>query len=213
MTDCPRSTDQLHEALSQTLFAAQLIAGNLVRQAEVAPTADADGLASTARTLERLSRGALAELRMLRFALHPEALADQRMAELLRPAVEALTCRGDIQVHARLEGDDALPPAARAGLYRIATELLTNLARHSGARQAWVSWTPAAPAGPTLCVRDDGRGFDPATTTLPGGGLARVREACDALGATCQLRSGPGGGTEACIILPVPYSCPADPAD
>ena len=83
----------LHDAVTQTLFAANLLAGTLAR---------ADGMNDSARgqvqTLERLNRSALAEMRMMLFELQPEALHGVRLADLLHHAVEALAGRGGVTV-------------------------------------------------------------------------------------------------------------------
>jgi len=196
-----RIARELHDAVSQTLFAANVIAGTLARQAERGAGTDVAALARQARSLEQLNRGALAEMRMLLFELRPDALEGQALPELLKHPIEALACRGDIVVEADIATSDPLAPGQRAQVYRIAQELLTNLARHSAARHAWVRWQPDAPEGPTLRIRDDGQGFDTSAARPGHFGLDNVRTRAAEIGARVRLTSAPGAGTEVCIVL------------
>jgi two-component system NarL family sensor kinase len=58
----------------------------------------------------------------------------------------------------------------------------------------------------TLCVRDDGVGFDPAILAGVAQqghfGLKQMRERVEHLQGSFALRTQPGGGTEICVILP-----------
>lgn len=208
------AAEVLHDAVAQSLFAASLMAGTLARQAERGEIADPAALAGQARLLERLNRGALAEMRMLQFELRPETLENQTLPELLRHPIEALACRGDIVVEADIAPEDGLAPAVRAQVYRIAQELLANLARHSGARRAWVRWQPDAPAGPTLEVRDDGQGFDPADIGPASQGLALTSTRAARIGARMQFVSRPGAGTAVRLVLaPALPDIPPAPQD
>jgi signal transduction histidine kinase len=211
---CTRQALALHDAVSQTLFAAHVVAGTLAQQAAQGHEIDRATLAHQARALERLNRGALAELRMLWFELQPDALGAQPLSMLLRSPIDALACRGDTAVHATLEGGDALAAPVRQALYRMARELLSNLARHSEARNAWVDWSPAAPGGATLQVRDDGQGFDPAAPDTTWLGLDTVRQCARQIGARVDLSTAPGQGTTVTVTVapattPSTYPVPA----
>ncbi|MBL8327015.1 MAG: sensor histidine kinase [Rubrivivax sp.] len=196
-----RLARDLHDAVSQTLFAANLLAGTLARDTTLPPAAR-----EQAATLSRLNQGALAEMRMLMFELKPDALATLPLAELLQQAASALAARGglDVQVHL----DPADPPAAtRLHLYRLAQEALSNVARHSGAHHVHLGWhSPVAGQG-VLSVRDDGHGFD-TTAPHPGHyGLAHMHERAALLGGTLRLDSAPGEGTS--VAVEVSWDAPA----
>lgn len=185
-----RIARDLHDAVSQTLFASQLLAGTMSR-AEGASAAWRE----QAVALEKLNRSALAELRMMLFELRPEALHGVGLAELLQHAVEALAGRGEVEVVASIDSRNP-PQAMRIELYRVAQEALSNVGRHSGASHAQVSWSVPEPGQGVLRVADDGRGFDP-EAGYPGHlGLVHLRERAAALGAELTIRSAPGEGTE-----------------
>jgi signal transduction histidine kinase len=190
-----RIARELHDAVSQTLFAANLVAGTLAR----APAVD-DATRQQALTLERLNRSALAEMRMLLFELRPDALADARLSELLQHAVEALNGRGNIEITTDLASDVGLaqgpPTAQRVQLYRVAQAALSNIGRHSGAHHVHVSWTVPHPGFGVLRIADDGRGFDAELPREGHFGVDNIRDRANELGATLQFNTAPGQGTE-----------------
>src|SRR5262249_6650011 len=90
--------------------------------------------------------------------------------------------------------------------YRIATEAVTNVARHAGARTATVTLN-AAEDVLHVEVTDDGRGVSP--TNRAGVGLTSMRERAEELGGTCALRPRPGGGSIVSAHLPLTGPMPA----
>jgi signal transduction histidine kinase len=193
-----RLARDLHDAVSQTLFAANLVAGTLARDPALPGAA-----AQQVHTLERLNAGALAEMRMLMFELRPDALEGARLAELLQHASAALAARGEVAIEIDIDAAEP-PPAQRIEVYRIAQEALSNVARHSGARHVQLQWKLLAPGRGRLAVRDDGHGFD-SDQPHPGHfGLGNMRERAAALGGTFELTSAPGQGTS--VALEVQWS-------
>jgi signal transduction histidine kinase len=196
-----RIARDLHDAVSQTLFAANVIAGTLSRlAARVAEGEDglnATALQEQAAALERLNKGALSEMRLLMYELRPDALQHLPLAELLQHALDALACRGTIEVSQRLTGEDRLPSKIRIHLYRIAQEALSNIARHSGAGHAVVEWIVSESGkGGRLRIADDGHGFTPGASPPGHFGLSNMVERAAEIGATWSLTSGPEEGTE-----------------
>lgn len=72
---------------------------------------------------------------------------------------------------------------------------MANAARHSGATRATVTLTYVEDQV-RLDIRDDGRGFDPATTRY-GRGIAGMRERLTADGGTLDVETRPGAG---CVV-------------
>jgi PAS domain S-box-containing protein len=84
---------------------------------------------------------------------------------------------------------------AGVALYRITQECLTNVARHSGSRQANVSLLGRSEML-HLTISDTGRGFD--TEPLPTGGglgLVSIRERARMIGGEVRIASVPQRGT------------------
>lgn len=196
-----RIARDLHDAVSQTLFAANLMAGTMAKLLRQDTPIDAAALATKAAALERLNRGALAEMRLLMFELRPDAIEQTKIPELLHQVTEAIACRGEIAVRERLARDDALAAPVRVHLYRIAQEALSNVVRHSGARSVDVEWRFDAGAGSALRIADDGKGFDPDEARPGHFGLGNMRARAAEIGASFTLTSRPGAGTELLVQL------------
>lgn len=92
-------------------------------------------------------------------------------------------------------------PIARA-LFFTVQEALANVARHARASQVTISARRNAETV-SICVVDDGRGFDVdvrAQTT--GHGLANMRARAEEQGGEFAVESEPGEGTRICLQLP-----------
>lgn len=119
-------------------------------------------------------------------ALGPDYLVDQLIGE-----VEA---NFEIDVHPYIGASpEVLTAAELAGAYRVVSEAMWNAAKHSGARNIWVStrWV-----GSVLLVkvRDDGHGFDEALVR-EGYGFALMRSRARDIGAALDIISKPPRGT------------------
>jgi two-component system nitrate/nitrite sensor histidine kinase NarX len=185
-----RLARDLHDAVTQTLFSASLIAEVLPRIWE----RDQEQGRARLAELRELTRGALAEMRTLLLELRPAALIEARLSDLLRQLGESITGRARVPVTVDVEGDGQVPVEVKVALYRIAQESLNNVAKHSGATQATVRLR-CAPDGVQLCVRDDGRGFDPTHISSDHLGLGIMRERAEAIHATLRIDSQSGQGT------------------
>jgi signal transduction histidine kinase/streptogramin lyase len=195
-----RLARELHDAVTQTLFSASLVA-------EALPTAwekDQQEGRELLKELRGLSRGALAEMRSLLLELRPSALVETRLGDLLRQLGEATSGRAGIPVCVQVEGQAELPPYVHITFYRIAQEALNNIVKHARARQADVrliyfnqdidsdsTWLKVE-----LTIWDDGRGFDPAQIPHNRLGLGIMLERAQAIGARLTITSQPGRGTE-----------------
>jgi nitrate/nitrite-specific signal transduction histidine kinase len=201
-----RLARDLHDAVTQTLFSASLIAEVLPRLWERNPDEGQRRLGE----LQELTRGALAEMRTLLLELRPSALVDAQLGDLLRQLAESITGRARVPVTVTVEGQRPLPSEVKVALYRIAHEALNNVAKHAGASQATVNLrcTPPAPpeiggkqrGGVELHVSDDGRGFDPEGISPESLGLGIMRERAEAIGATLTVESEIGRGTEVMVV-------------
>ena len=187
---------ELHDAVSQNLFASNLLARALARD----PGAD-ETVRVQARALESLNRSALAEMRMMLFELRPEALESVRMPELLQQTVEALEGRGGVQVHTQVEDTWPLGTAQRVEVYRIAQAALSNIARHSGAGQVRLQWLAPLDGPARLHISDDGCGFTSLIAANARGGLTHMRQRAQRLNAEFGIHSAPGEGTLITLTL------------
>jgi signal transduction histidine kinase/DNA-binding NarL/FixJ family response regulator len=189
-----RLARDLHDAVTQTLFSASLIAEALPQVWERLPEEGRRGL----EELRQLTRGALAEMRTLLLELRPAALTEKPLRELLRHLTEAVASQTRIDVLLTTEGDCPLPPDVRVALYRIAQESLNNVAKHAEAAQVTVDlscWDKQA----TLRICDDGLGFDLEAHEGGGLGIGIMNERARKVAAALKIDSRPGHGTEVTV--------------
>ena len=189
-TERSRLARDLHDSVTQSLFAASLKAEAIRRRWR--PTTDE--ARENVEDVERLARGALAEMRTLLIEMRPDALADASLTMLLEQLAAATEGGSRVVVHHEVLGSRQLPREVSVALFRIAQEALQNVSRHSGAGEAWVMLDMTGP-GARLTVRDDGHGFDEANVTPEHFGLAMMRERAEDAGLVVSVVSGPGAGT------------------
>jgi PAS domain S-box-containing protein len=192
-----RLSQELHDAVNQTLWTAALTADSLLREVD-----EGTPLHARLERLRQLTSGAQAEMRTLLLELRPQEVVEIELPELLEQLIAAMECRKKMNVTVRLEPVD-LDAATRVAFYRIAQEALTNITRHAAASVVSIALTRAksaaaaiSPTGVELRIVDNGRGFD--TGNVPPGhlGLSIMKERAEAVGAQLVIRSAPGHGTE-----------------
>lgn len=198
-----RLARDLHDAVSQTLFSASLIAEVLPRIYGKNPEMGRQRL----EELRQLTRGALAEMRTLLLELRPAALAQASLPELLRQLSEAVIGRARIPVELVVDGCGQLPAEVRVAVYRIAQEALNNVVKHARASKARVCLTCDSRVL-RLEVEDDGAGFDPEAAGSGRLGMGIMRERADAVGARLTVTSAPSQGCLVVLIWPLPIEQP-----
>jgi ligand-binding sensor domain-containing protein/signal transduction histidine kinase len=192
-----RLARDLHDAVSQTLFSASLIAEVLPRLWE----RNQDEGRRRLEEVRELTRGALAEMRTLLLELRPSALIEAEIGDLLRQLAESITGRARVPVTLEVKGEPScsLPPDVKVVLYRIAQEALNNVAKHAEASQAMVS-LQCQDEQVELRVSDDGRGFDLKSIPTESLGLGIMRERAETIGAELTVESEAGQGTVITVV-------------
>jgi PAS domain S-box-containing protein len=185
-----RLARELHDAVTQTLFSATLIAEIIPELWEKDPAEARRRLTE----LHHLSRGALAEMRTLLVELRPNALIEVPLPSLLRQLVEAYSGQSRIRIDLNIDGSRKLPPDVQVAAYRIAQEALNNVIKHSQAAEAYLTLRLGDVV--RLVIVDNGAGFDPLTVTADHLGLKIMRERAEAIGAKLTVYSEPGDGTQ-----------------
>lgn len=211
-----RLARELHDAVTQTLFSASLLA-------EAIPMAWEMDQAEGKRLLQelrQLSRGALAEMRTLLLELRPGVLKEADLGELLHQLADAMTGRTGIPVSVTVRGRCKLPSDVHVALYRIAQEALNNVVKHARAGRVEIELRRSdAPAGGAngrassqaeLVICDDGIGFDPGEVTPDHLGLNIIRERAQAIAAALTIDSAPGCGTRLVVRWPDPARMPGE---
>jgi signal transduction histidine kinase len=183
----------IHDGAQQQLVALKLRLGLAESLAEKDPAATRKALGELAMQTQE----ALEDLRDLARGIYPPLLADQGLAA----ALGAQAKRSAIDVVVEPDGIGRYSQAAEAATYFCCLEALQNVAKYAGASQATVRlWQEDGILA--FSVRDDGRGFDPASTGY-GTGLQGMADRLSALGGSLEVESAVGTGTVVTGRIPV----------
>lgn len=185
-----RLARDLHDAVTQTLFSASLIADTLPHLWAI-DRADAERRLAQ---LAQLTRGALAEMRTLLIELRPARLVEADIASLLQQLVDAGQGRSQVTVALKTQGPCDLPPDVKIVCYRVTQEALNNIIKHAEATHAFINLR-CTEAEVMLHILDDGRGFDPADIPPGHFGVQIMAERAASIGAALAVDSEPGEGT------------------
>jgi signal transduction histidine kinase len=154
-----------------------------------------EGLPGSAAELSEGLKDVSDELREVSRGIHPTILTEAGLG----PALRALARRSNVPIDLDVRLDERLPAAVEAAAYYVASEALTNVAKHAQANV--VELNAARESGVlSLEVRDDGIGGVDASR---GSGILGLTDRVEALGGTISIASPSDGGTTLCIRLPV----------
>jgi two-component system NarL family sensor kinase len=140
---------------------------------------------------------AIEEIRRMVYAMRPPALDELGLVPALRQQAVGMRNRDGRPVAVSVSAPELpdLPAAVEVAAYRIATEALANVARHSTSASAAVR-IDATHGELRLEVADSGTSDD----WRPGVGLASMRERATELGGTLSAGPGPHGGTVSAVL-------------
>jgi len=164
--------------------------------------AAAQGAGRRARDGRRASRQALAnaqrgmnEMRELARGIHPRILS----SEGLKPALATLARCCPVPVTVEMQTDARLPENVEVTAYYVASEALTNVAKHAQASAVRMA-VDVDDTCVAVTIRDDGTGgADPRR----GSGLVGLRDRVAALGGALTVDSEPGAGTVLTARIPM----------
>ena len=191
---------ELHDEFGQILTAMGAMLGRARHQAPEKSELRADLL-----EVREIAQGALDKVRSLSQALHPVMLEEaglEATIEWYLPVVERQTGVG-ISYEKTIAKDGAacaVSGDAAVHVYRVLQEALNNVARHSGAKRAWVRLKFDLDAL-VLEIEDHGSGFAPSRERR-GIGMVAMRERAELLGGRIAFERPVEGG--ALVRLTVP---------
>lgn len=181
----------LHDGLGPTLSGIALTAD----AARNSIATDPEGADALLAGLRRDAATAVGEIRRLVYDMRPPALDELGLVPALRQQVASVRNAVGQPMQVIVDAPDLapLPAAVEVAAYRIATEAVSNAARHSGTDRAWVHLdldldgdvleVQVRDAG---CVEGD---------WVPGVGLSSMRERAAEVGGTLQVINGAKGTT------------------
>jgi signal transduction histidine kinase len=193
---------ELHDETLQ-----ELVALKMMLEAAAQAASHEDASVTIAGALDRVARG-IEDLQGLIAELRPAALDQLGLGPALESLVERVAAQSSLDLEARIQlaydagrASTRLDPDLEGAVYRLVQEALNNVVKHAGARRVTVDVTENA-SRVRVAVRDDGRGFDPATP-VRGFGLVGMRERMATVAGTVEVRSEPGAGTLVRAEMPV----------
>jgi PAS domain S-box-containing protein len=185
---------ELHDEIGQTLTAAKI---NLKIIAPDVPPQSISRLDDSIELLDRLLR----QVRELSLDLRPPLLDELGLVPTLRWLVDQQAQRAGLRVTftTNVNGLE-IDPGVQTACFRVAQEAITNIIRHSGAKNVAVE-VRCEPERLMLSVRDDGAGFDPAVIQQRPAqdfslGLVSMKERALLGRGGFEVHSAPGQGTE-----------------
>ena len=185
-----RLARDLHDAVTQTLFSATMIADVLPKIWNRNPEEGQRRL----EELRQLTSGALSEMRTLLVELRPSALDDTDLGDLIGHQINAFTTRTRIRVTFKRNCVQNPPPEIKEMFYRIVQEAFNNIAKHAEAETVSVQLDCQGDRA-KIVIQDDGIGFDPEAAQKEGLGLGIMHERARSAGASLEITSHLNGGT------------------
>ena len=148
------------------------------------------------------ARQGLDEARRSITSLRTSPLENRSLAEALGALSRQFTADTGVRVRVDMSDVGPLPADTESELFRIASEALTNVRKHSGAREA--SLRLDTPRGRLrLTVADAGVGFRMRGARRRGFGLLGIEDRARVVGGRATIRSAPGRGTTVTVTVPL----------
>jgi signal transduction histidine kinase len=180
----------LHDGIQQRLVSLALKAGTIA----MLPPQPVGKIRGELSLLADGLGTALDELRELSHGIHPAILSEAGLG----PALEALARRSAVPVELQVNPGPRLGQHIEAAGYYIASEAITNVAKHAQATVIAIR-LDGSDGALTLSITDDGiGGADPGR----GSGIIGLKDRVEALGGTISVLSPPGHGTTLHIQIP-----------
>ncbi len=190
---------ELHDEIGQVLT------GLSYQLASVQAQPGDAALAEAQATVQALTN----QVRQLSLELRPVMLDSYGLLAAIKWYIERFQPRTGITVHLRHDGSDRrFAPEVEIAAFRVVQEALTNVARHAGVTEAWV--TLFGERSLLVIIHDQGQGFAPGRST-ESSGLGGMRERVTLLGGTFVLETAPGAGVHITAEFPL-ESAPGEPA-
>jgi signal transduction histidine kinase len=187
---------ELHDEFGQILTAMGSMLG---RAGAHAP--EGSSLRSDLQEVRQIAQDTLDRVRTLSQALHPVMLDEAGLEPTLDWYIPTVERQTGIAISYEKQGVAFdVNGSAAVQIYRVLQEGLNNVARHSGAKQAWVRLR-FLPATLELEVEDHGVGFQQ-RPAKQGIGLVAMRERSELMAGRIEFSTPTAGGTLLHLTVP-----------
>jgi signal transduction histidine kinase len=190
---------ELHDEFGQIFTAVGTLLGRVKRN--LPPDSP---MVTDLEEVRGIAQQTLEKIRVQSRLLHPVILDDFGLEKALEWFVEQFGRQHGIDARFESRGPiGVVPPEATIHIYRIVQEALTNVSRHSGAKDARVRLAQRD-GRIELEIEDHGRGLPQGSDKVDRGiGLVSMRERAELMRGTFSLRPAPGGGLVVSVRVPI----------
>lgn len=192
-----RLARELHDAVSQQLFAIAMTTAAIKRMLEKNP----ERAAQQIELVEEMAAGAQAEMRALLLHLRPATLQDKPLRDAICELLEELMLKNTLALTWEIEEVTNLPSGIEDHLFRILQEALSNTLRHAHANTINVKLFTLQ-GQVRMRISDDGLGFDLEGEKMTSYGLQSIRERVSEVGGALDIYSAVGKGTQIEVRIP-----------
>ncbi|AIQ26003.1 sensor histidine kinase [Paenibacillus sp. FSL E2-8871] len=198
MEERQRLARELHDAVSQQLFAISMTATAVGRTLEK----DFDKAQRQIALIEEMSAVAQSEMRALLLHLRPVYLEGKGLEQGLQELIKELKVKVPIEIVFEMDPDVQLLKGVENHLFRIVQEAISNTLRHAKAEKMEIRLHRR---GDTvrLTLRDDGIGFELDDSKQTSYGLSNMQERMNEIGGSIQFITAPGKGMRIEITVPL----------
>ena len=202
-----RLSTELHDYLAQLLVVCRM------KLAQAIHDEKAVGLKANLEEIDQILSDSLSYTRTLIAELSPSILYELGLVPALKWLGQQMERHG---LHVQVQhSDEAIQLSEDQAIFvfQAVRELLFNIIKHSGVKEAIVSLNRHADQKLEIMVQDAGKGFqsslNSADYSQPGRfGLFSIRERTEALGGHFHIESAPGKGTQAILVVPLHPASP-----
>ena len=193
-----RIARDLHDTVSQEIFAAHMILSGLSQQAS---RLDKEKMQTQLQSVTAILETAQRDLRILLLHLRPIELEQKSLVEGIQLLLKELEEKSELKVSFKYQVDE-LPKKIEEHVFRIVQELISNTLRHAQASCLDV-YLYQTETELQLKVVDNGRGFEPADVDDLSYGLRNIKERVEDMAGSIQLLTAPKQGLAVDIRIPL----------
>ena len=193
-----RIARDLHDTVSQELFAANMILSGVASQDQVLQLPK---VGQQLKGVTEILNTAQNDLRILLLHLRPTELEGRNLVEGLQVIFRELQEKSNLEVH--FEHDvQKLPKAIEEHIFRIVQEVVSNTLKHAHAKRLDV-YLLQAEQSLHLKIADDGVGFDPESLGELSYGMKNIQDRVDDMAGRIKILASPKKGVAIDIKVPL----------
>lgn len=198
MEERQRLARELHDSVSQQLFALSMMASATMKLMESNPKHAKNQMEHIAD----IAAKAQGEMRALLLHLRPVDLSGESLSDGVLSLLKELKAKTNINFDASVDEIEGLSKSVEEHLFRIIQESLSNILRHADANSIKLELTERDHFV-YLYIRDNGKGFNTEEEKKASYGLKNMQERCEEIGGIFTLRSQIGKGTYIEVRVPI----------